>query len=149
MTHERRSSGVGNARRSRIRRSSRRFVRWTVAAALSFIIAVLPIGVEAASSSSLGKVSVITGSVSECGAGPSLGLRRSFTVTLHVRPSGRVVATTTLRASTHLSYYAFAVGTGTYYLTTSEPTSPPPRGNIVVRTSSKDIIEVTISTVCQ
>jgi hypothetical protein len=54
-----------------------------------------------------------------------------------------------LRVSTHLSYYAFAVGPGTYYLTTSESTSPPPRGNIVVRESSKDVIEVTIATVCQ
>jgi len=41
------------------------------------------------------------------------------------------------------------VGPGTYYLTTSETTSSPPRGNIVVRASSKDIIEATISTVCQ
>jgi hypothetical protein len=106
-------------------------------------------GIDSASSSSLGKVSVITGSVSECDAGPSLGLRRPFTVTLHVRSNGRVVATTTLRSSTSLSYYAFAVGPGTYYLTTSETTSSPPRGNIVVRASSKDIIEATISTVCQ
>jgi hypothetical protein len=150
MTHERRSSGVGNSRRSRIRSSGRRFGRWAVAAAaLTVTFAVLPMGIDSASSSSLGKVSVITGSVSECDAGPSLGLRRPFTVTLHVRSNGRVVATTTLRSSTSLSYYAFAVGPGTYYLTTSETTSSPPRGNIVVRASSKDIIEATISTVCQ
>jgi hypothetical protein len=106
-------------------------------------------GIEAASSSPLDKVSVITGSVSECGAGPSVGLVRPFTVSLHLRSNGRVIASTTLRASTHLSDYAFAVGPGTYYLTTSEATSSPPRGDIVVRATSKNIIEVTISTVCQ
>jgi hypothetical protein len=150
MTHDRRSSGVSSSRRSRS--ASWRFGRWTVvtaAAALSVTISVLPVDIGAASSSSLGKVSVITGSVSECGAGSTVGLRRPFTISLHVRSNDRVVATTTLMASTHLSYYAFAVGPGTYFLTTSEATSPPPRGNIVVRASSKDIVEVTISTVCQ
>jgi len=65
MTHERRSSGVGNSRRSRIRSSGRRFGRWAVAAAaLTVTFAVLPMGIDSASSSSLGKVSVIARSAS-------------------------------------------------------------------------------------
>lgn len=154
MTNDRDNTGsgkpVGELRRCGDQNSRWRLGRCAVAvAALSATLSVLPMNIGAASSSSLGKVSIITGSVSECGVGPSPGLRRPFTVTLHVRPNGRVVATTLLEPSTHLSHYAFAVGLGTYYLTTSETTSPPPRGNIVVRATSKDIIEATIATVCQ
>jgi hypothetical protein len=153
MTHDRGSGATGPAgelSRSRHRVSSTHFGRWAVAAvALLGTLAVFSMDIGDASSSPLVKVSIITGSVSECGAGPFLGLRRTFTVTLHVRPSGRVVATTTLNPSTLLSHYAFAVGVGIYYLTTSETTSPPPRSNIVVRANSKDIIEATIATVCQ
>ena len=154
MINERDNSGSGEPvseiRRYGFQNSKWRLGRWGVAAAaLSATLCVLPLDIGAASSSPLGKVSIITGSVSECGVGPSPGLRRPFTVTLHVRSNGRVVATTILRPSMHLSHYAFAVGLGTYYLTTSEATSPPPRGNIVVRRNSKDIIEATIATVCQ
>jgi hypothetical protein len=138
MTNDRDNTGsgkpVGESRRCGDQNSRWRLGRCAVAvAALSATLSVLPMNIGAASSSSLGKVSIITGSVSECGVGPSPGLRRPFTVTLHVRSNGRAVA----------------IGLGTYYLTTSETTSPPPRGNIVVRATSKNIIEATIATVCQ
>ncbi len=154
MTDDRRLSGavrqLGDLALGGRQSSRGHLARWAlVAAALSATVGLLPVGLSAAASSPLGKVSIITGSVAECGTGPSLGLRRPFTVTLHSRPSGRIVATSTLRPSTHVSYYAFAVGLGTYYLTTSETTSPPPRGNIVVRATSKNIITATVATVCQ
>jgi len=141
-----RNSEVQGHRRS----ASRRFASWALVGGILTSALVLGSATPGFSSSSpLGKVSVITGSVSECGTGPSLGLPRTFVVTLHQRPGSHVVATYALKPSTHLSYYAFAVAPGTYYLTTSETNSPGPRGNIVVRTTSKSIIEAPIATVCQ
>jgi hypothetical protein len=127
-----------------------RFAGWALVGGVLSTTLVLGLAIAGVSSSSpLEKVSVITGSVSECGAGPSLGLPRTFVVTLHRRPGSYVVATFILKPSTHLSYYAFAVTPGTYYLSTNETNSPGPRGNIVVRTISKSIIEVPIATLCQ
>ncbi len=70
--------------------------------------------------SPVSNVSVITGPVSECLAGPSPGLARPFAVTLHERPSGRVIATETLSARSRWSFCAFAVARGIYCLTVSE-----------------------------
>lgn len=95
------------------------------------------------------KVSIITGSVSECGGGPSNSLPRTFVVTLHERPGGHVIATYAVKPSVHVSYYAFAVNPGIYYLSTSETNSPWRYGNIEVRANSKAVIEKSIATLCQ
>lgn len=140
---------VGELVSSGRRRSRYHVMRWAVVAGtLWFTVAVAPLD-SGAAGSPLGKVSIITGPVSECDAGSVLGLPRPFVVTLHERPGGRVVATYDLRPSKHLSFYAFAVAVGTYYLSTSESTSPPPHGNIVIGVHSKNIISVPIATVCQ
>lgn len=95
------------------------------------------------------RVSIITGSIEECGAGPSNAVVRTFVVTLHERPSDRVIATYSIRPSARSGYYAFRVVPGTYYLTTNAKTSPPPRGNIKILATSAEVTEATITTTCQ
>ena len=117
--------------------------------AFSLVLVALMTNASSAFSSPVGNVIVITGPVSECHAGPSPGLTRPFTVALHERPSGRIVATETLSTGSRLSFYAFAVAQGTYYLTVSEKTSTPPRHDIIVNSSSKGVIRAPIPTICQ
>jgi hypothetical protein len=102
-----------------------------------------------ATASGLPKTSIITGPVSECGETAISQTPRAIEIFLHVLPSKRTIATYTVKPSTHVSFYAFAVTKGTYYLTTSQSLSKPPRGNIVITAASKSVITATISTVCQ
>ena len=102
-----------------------------------------------AKGASLLKTTIITGTVEECGAGPSNVVVRTLVIRLHERPNGRVVAIYTVEPSTHIGSYAFSVVPGTYFLTTSASTSVPPPGNIVVRSTSRAVMEVPISTPCQ
>jgi hypothetical protein len=94
------------------------------------------------------KVSIITGTVEECG-GPTHRIARTFIVTLHVRPSGRVIAEYIIKPSAGLGLYAFRVDPGTYYLTTNEKTSPPRQGTITILSSSSEITLAPIATTCQ
>lgn len=128
----------------------KRLARWALfggALSLALIVGLVSPGFSSGSPRS--KVSIITGSVSECGGGPFNGLPRTFVVTLHERPGGHVIATYAVQPSVHLSYYAFAVNPGIYYLSTNEANSPWRHGNVIVRANSKGIIEKTIATLCQ
>lgn len=95
------------------------------------------------------KITIITGTIEECGAGPSNGVVRPMVIKLHERPSGRVVAIYTVEPSTHVGSYAFSLSLGTYFLSTSASTSVPPRGNIVIRSTTIAVVRVPITTTCQ
>lgn len=95
------------------------------------------------------RVRVITGPIEECGAGRADNVVRAFVVSLHQRPSGRVLARYTVEPQKAPGWYAFYVALGTYFLTTNEDTSPPPKGNIVITATSKSVTMVPIATKCQ
>ena len=121
--------------------------------AIAFVLicagAIISGGMGSADGSGLPKVVIISGPVSECGGTVHSLTPRTMSIYLHARPTGHVVATYIVKPSTHLSFYAFAVTSGTYFLTTNQAFSSPPRGNIVISTKSKSIVTETISTVCQ
>jgi len=112
-------------------------------------VALLPAQTSFAKGVATTKVSVITGSIEECGACPSNAVVRTFVVTLHERSSDRVIAIYSIRPSAGTGYYAFRVAPGTYYLTTNAKTSTPPRGNIKIIPTSAEVTEAPITTTCQ
>ena len=114
-----------------------------------FAMLILPPGVAVASNLGLPKTTMIEGPVAECGGGAFSETPRSIEIFLHESPSKKVIATYTIMPSTHLSFYAFAVTKGTYFLTTNQALSKPPRGNIRITAKSKNIVMTPISTVCQ
>lgn len=109
----------------------------------------LPAQTSFAKGAATTRLSIITGSIEECGAGPSNAVVRTFVVTLHERPSDRVIAIYSIRPSAATGYYAFRVAPGIYYLTTNAKTSPPPRGNIKILPTSAGVTEIAITTTCQ
>jgi hypothetical protein len=99
---------------------------------------------------SLVKTTAIEGTAAECGAGVRNGwIARPLTIKLHELSSKRVVAIYTIEPTPRVGDYAFNVVPGIYYLTTSESTSVPPRGNIIIHSNSKAVVEANITTVCQ
>ena len=114
------------------------------------VAVLLPVSLVAATGASTMKTFIITGAISECNAGIRNGeILRPMVIRLHERPSGRVVALYTVEPTTRIATYAFSARPGTYFLTTSESTSVPPRGNIIIRATMTKIVEVNIATTCQ
>lgn len=136
---------------SRYRRLRNPNVASMVMLAVMLIVAavLVPLTTALARGTGLPKDTIITGPVSECGGFASGGIRRTMVISLHSRPTGRVLATYVVRPNDHWIYYAFAVTNGTYFLTTNQPLSKPTQGNIVVSRKSHSTVEVAISTVCQ
>ena len=129
--------------------SVRAWLRLVMTVLLLATASLLPASPSFAMGAPLVKTTIITGTIEECGAGPSNAVVRPLVIKLHERPSGRVVAIYTVEPSTHVGTYAFSLALGTYFLTTSASTSVPPRGNIVIRSTTKAVIEVPITTTCQ
>ncbi len=130
--------------------SKRTPLRIVVTSLLLTVAVLLPVSPSLATSAPLMKTTIITGFVSECNAGVrNGGIIRPLVIRLHERPSERVVAIYTVEPTTQVGTYAFSARPGTYFLTTSESTSVPPRGNIIIRAATKAIVEVTIATTCQ
>ena len=110
----------------------------------------LPSSPSFAKGAPLVKTTLITGTAAECGVGLRNGwITRPLVIKLRERPGGRVVAIYTVEPAAQVGTFAFSATPGTYFLTTSESTSMPPRGNIVIRGNSKAVIKVNIATTCQ
>ncbi len=130
--------------------SKRTSLRIVGTSLLLTVAVLLPVSPSLATGAPLVKTTIITGFVSGCNTGVrNGGIKRPLVIRLHERPSGRVVAIYTVEPTTQVGTYAFSARSGTYFLTTSESTSVPPRGNIIIRATTKAIVEVTIATTCQ
>lgn len=124
--------------------------RIMVTSLLLTVAALLPVSPNLATGAPLMKSTIITGFVSECNAGVRNGeILRPLVIRLHVWPSGRVVAIYTVEPTPRAGTYAFSARPRTYFLTTSERNSVSPRGNIIIRATTKAIVEVTVATTCQ
>jgi hypothetical protein len=123
----------------------------TGAISLLLTLAVLlPGSPSLATGAPLTNMSIIAGFAFECNVGLRNGeILRPLLIKLHERPSGRVVAVYTVEPTTQVGTYAFSARPGTYFLTTSEKTSLPPAGDIIIRNTMKSIVAVNIGDVCQ
>jgi hypothetical protein len=130
--------------------SKRAPLRIAVTSFLLTVVVLLPLNSSLAAGAPLAKTTIVTGLVSECNVGVNNDeILRPLVIRLHQRPSGRIVAIYTVEPTSQEGTFAFSARPGTYFLTTSERTSVPPRGNIIIRATTKTIIKVNIATTCQ